>query len=101
MGLTSRARSDYGMVNFYVAQFMLEHRGVGRGSIITGSSVRSCTVERSHRDIYAWVLTFYAHIFAAMEADGILDVLNDVHLYILHHIFIPRINRYLQEFVCK
>lgn len=34
-----------------------------------------------------------------MEDEGILDVLNDVHLYSLHHVFIPRINKSLQEFV--
>ena len=99
MGLPSRVRSDYGMENFYVAQFMLEHRGEGRGSNVTGSSVHNCRVERSHRDIYAGVLTFYSCIFEAMEDDGILDVLNDVHLYSLHHVFIPRINKSLQEFV--
>ena len=98
-GLPSRVRSDYGMENFYVRQYMIDQRGEGRGSIITGSSVHNSRVERAHRDIYSGVLAFYARIFEAMEDEGILDILDDVHLYSLHHVFIPRINRSLDEFI--
>ena len=98
-GLPSRARCDYGMENFYVGQYMIDHRGEGRGSIITGSSVHISRVERAHRDIYSAVLAFYAHIFEAMEHEGILEILNNVHLYSLHYVFIPRINRSLGEFI--
>ena len=34
-----------------------------------------------------------------MEDEGILDILDDVHLYSLHYVFIPRINRSLDEFI--
>ena len=57
-GLPSRVRCDYGMENFYVGQYMIEHRGEGRGSIITGSSVHNSRVERVYRDIYSGVLAF-------------------------------------------
>jgi len=66
-GLPSRARCDYSMENVLVAQFMLERRGLDRGSIITGSSVHNCRVERAHRDVYAGVLCFYAKLFDEME----------------------------------
>ena len=33
-----------------------------------------------------------------MEQYGLLDPLNDAHLYVVHYIFIPRINRALSEF---
>ena len=39
-GLPSRVRSDQGGENILVAQRMLECRGVGRASIITGSSTQ-------------------------------------------------------------
>ena len=97
-GLPSRVRSDYGMENFKVAEFMLEQRGVDRGSIITGSSVHNCRVERAHRDIYSGVLCFFARTFARLEDSGLLDPLNELHLFALHHTFIPRINTCLQEF---
>lgn len=37
-GLPSRARSDYGLENVGVAQYMMENRG----SMIAGSSVHNC-----------------------------------------------------------
>ena len=52
-GLPSRVRSDYGMENYLVAAHMIQHRGPGRGSIITGSSVHNSRVERTHRDVYS------------------------------------------------
>lgn len=100
-GLPSRARFNYGMENVHVAQFMLEKQGLNRGSIITGSSVHNCRVERSHRDVYSGVLCFYAQLFNEMEKTGILDPLNDLHLYCLHYIYLPRINISLQEFVAQ
>ena len=69
---TSRVRSDYGMENYYVASYMIQNRGAGRGSIITGSSVHNSRVERAHRDIYSGVLVFYARIFEQMEDADIL-----------------------------
>ena len=34
-----------------------------------------------------------------MEQNNLLDHLNEIHLWALHYIFIPRINKALQEFV--
>jgi hypothetical protein len=98
-GLPSRVRSDYGMENYHVAAYMIENRGEGRGSIITGSSAHNSRVERTHRDDYSGVLVFYACIFEQLEQDGCLNVLDDVHLFSLHHVYIPRIENSLQELI--
>ena len=36
-----------------------------------------------------------------MEDEGILDIMNDVHLFSLHHVFIPRIYKSLHEFISQ
>ena len=98
--LPSRVRSDYGMENYLIGAYIIEDRGPNRGSIITWSSVHNSRVERSHRDIFSRVLVFYAQVFEDMEEIGILDPLNDIHLYCLH-VSTPRINRSLEEFVVQ
>ena len=97
-GLPSRVRSDHGLENVGVARYMLENRGHGHVSMLTGSLVHNCRVERAHRDIYAGVLTFFAKTFGELEDDYLLDPLNEIHLYALHYLYIPKINTCLEEF---
>ena len=86
------------MENFKLTEFMQEQRGVDRGSIITGSSVHNCRVDRSHRDIYSGVLFFFARTFSRSGDYELLHVVNDLHAFAWHYAFIPRISECLQEF---
>ncbi|PFX19782.1 hypothetical protein AWC38_SpisGene15812 [Stylophora pistillata] len=92
-GLPSRTRSDHGLENEEVARFMMEERGLGRGSMLTGNSVHNVRVERLHRDVYIGVLSHFALIFNGLDSSGLLDPDIEVHVHALHFIFSPRINR--------
>ena len=90
--IPSRVRSDYGRENIDVAKFMLTQGG---GSIITGSSVHNQRIERLWRDVFQRVTGSFYKLFYRMEELGILDPLNNSHLYCLHYVFLPQIQRAL------
>ena len=94
----SRVRCDYGGENVDVTHWMIENRGCGRNSVITGSSVHSARIEGLWRDLRRVVVRPYADLFYYMESYGILNPLDDIHLFALHFIYLPRINKSLYEF---
>ena len=82
-----------------MATFLLETRGTDRSSIITGSSVHNQRVEQLWRDVRRIVVRQYQNVFHYLEMSDLLDPLNGLHLFCLRHVFIPRINHTLKEFV--
>ena len=62
-GLPHKVRSDKGMENSKVAEYLLLAHGVDSGSMITGKSIHNQRVERLWRDVYEGVLSFYYDLF--------------------------------------
>ncbi|KAI7810041.1 hypothetical protein IRJ41_020752, partial [Triplophysa rosa] len=94
-GIPSRVRSDKGLENIEVAHFMVARSGENRNSHITGRSVHNQRIERLWRDVYEQVLDKFYCLFYGMESESLLDPDNEVHLYALHWIFLPQLQRHL------
>ena len=97
-GWPSRLRSEKGGENIDVARAMLTVRGTGRSSHIAGASVHNQRIERLWRDTFRCICHNFYALFYDMEEIGMLSPTNEMQLFCLHYVFIPRLNKQLKEF---
>ena len=96
-GLPSRVRSDMGVENVDVARFTLHNRGVNRKTMLVGSSAHNQCIKRLSLDVKRLVICRFKSIFYSVEENDLLDPFNNLHLYVLHLIFLPFTNNALRE----
>ena len=89
----SRIRVDKDVENVLVCDAMVQAWGEGRGRFTAGPSTHNQRIERLWRDVFRCVCQLYYYLFYAMESTGILNTDNQIHLFALHLVFIPRINK--------
>ena len=93
-----RLRTDHGTENVLIAIYMLETHGSGVQPVITGKSVHNQRIERLWVDVFIYVSQMFRNIFYFLESDCGMKPDNDLHLFALHCIYLPRINQYFHEF---
>ena len=77
---------------------MIEQNGNNPSHVIVGSSTHNERMERLWRDVYRCVLKPFVDKFHDLERSGLLDPLNEVDMYCLHFIFLPRIEQCIHLF---
>lgn len=119
-GWPSRIRADWGGENMQVKAMIEEARGAGRGSFFAGASTHNQRIESTKvsndcasfltfllgilsiglwRDVFSWTIQPFYTLFSLMEDHGLLNIEDPLQLWSLHFVFLPRINRALQEFI--
>ncbi|KAJ7383363.1 hypothetical protein OS493_028441 [Desmophyllum pertusum] len=94
-----KVRTDHGGENVLVWEHMIAFRGHDRGSALTGSSTRNQRIERLWRDVFRCFGNVFYYTFKSMEESGLLDITNPLHLFVLHYVYLPRINAAIDSFV--
>ena len=96
-GEPARVRSDHGGENVEVWRHMLSLKN-DPSCVLTGRSTHNERVERLWRDVTRCVSTTFIDTFNSLEAEGVLDPLNEVDMFCLHFVYIPRVNKCLADF---
>ena len=97
-GIPVQVRSDRGGENIDIWDYMLQHRN-SDSPVLVGASTHNQRIERLWRDTHRCVSSLYGELFRRLEDEGKLNCLNEVDLFCLHVVFLPRINCHLDAFV--
>ena len=96
-GIPQAVRSDHGGENVDVWRHMLSIHQVP-SCVVTGNSVHNERIERMWRDVTRNISSSFIATFYELEAEQVLNTDNEVDMFCLHVVFLPRINKSLAEF---
>lgn len=88
---------DGGGENVLVADFMIYHLGVNALKIV--SSHHNQRIERLWRDASEKSLIDYRNLFMDLQNEGILDIDDIQHIWLIHFLFLDLINKSLERFI--
>ena len=94
-GVPGKVRADGGSEFNHVAKFMNQVDGTER--CIRGKSVHNERIERLWRDVFEKVASNYHAIFTRLTNYGVLSDKNPVQMFVLHHVYLPRLQADLRE----
>ncbi|CAH0381428.1 unnamed protein product [Bemisia tabaci] len=99
-GLPRFLRIDEGTENVKFAEFMeVNGQALDRQqSVFTGPSTKNVRIERFWGEVND-VTKPFKDLFKSIENEGILDTGDPVELFALHYIYLPRIQKSLDDFV--
>lgn len=91
-GIPAAVRTDHGGENNDVCLLMNIFRGSTR-SALRGASVHNQRIERLWGDLWRGVVNVYSDLFRFLEAEELLDINNNLHLWALQYVYLARLNR--------
>ena len=96
-GTPAHVRSDHGGENVEVWKYMLSVYN-DPSCVLTGRSTHNERIERLWRDVSRCVSSGFKDTFSALEAEGVLNPMNEIDIFCLHFVFLPRLNKSLADF---
>uniref|UniRef100_A0A3Q3AAD9 Integrase catalytic domain-containing protein n=1 Tax=Kryptolebias marmoratus TaxID=37003 RepID=A0A3Q3AAD9_KRYMA len=96
----NRASTSLQLFQGAIEQYGLPHhvRGDAGSENIDIASVHNQRIERLWGELNQVVSFYFKDLFLFMENTGILDSTSPIHIRSLHHVYLPRINRSVDEF---
>ena len=66
--------------------------------MITGNSIHNQRIERLWRDLHRAVIQLFYRLFYHLEHLTLLDPNNNIDIYALQYVYLPRLNMCIEEF---